>query len=103
MSFYFKSFQCITTEGTPLLLHIYCFIKHSLFLYTSSFVCLRDQLKQMKVEMQRKLVCNKYEASTSLMALALRYVFILYISFCLLLQHVHAVHRIRLTQNTWRM
>ncbi len=71
-----------TSFYTTLLLHIYCFIKHSLFLYTSSFVCLRDQLKQMKVEMQRKLVHNKYEASASLMALALRYVFTFHFVFC---------------------
>ncbi len=73
-SFYFKSFRCTTTEGTPLLLHIYCFIKRSLFLYTSSFVCLRYKQKQTKAEMQRKLARDKYEASTALMMLALWYV-----------------------------
>ena len=61
-AFYFKSFWCTTAEGTPLLLHVYCFLKHSLFLYTSSFVCLRYKHKQAKGEMQRKLMHDKYEA-----------------------------------------
>ena len=51
-------------------------MKRSLFLYTSSFVCSRYKQKQTKAEMQRKLAHDKYEASASLQALALRYVFI---------------------------
>jgi len=82
MCSFFKSSWCTIAGGNHTSCFLLCFCAYSLPLHPFLHL-LRYKQKQMKEEMQRKIACDKYEASSTLTMLASRYVFYVNLLSCL--------------------